>query len=165
MPLPLGHSIRRPRESDYAVIMEAIPRWWRTPNANRVGDMLPRLFLQHFTDTSWLIEAESGELGAFLIGFYSPSKPEVAYIHFVGVDPELRGTGVARMMYELFFEEAKDAGRSEVRAVTGPFNAESQAFHTSLGFTMHGDTSIDGVMAYEDYDGPGDHRVTMSRPL
>lgn len=165
MALPPGHSVRRPRESDHAAIVEAIPRWWETPNADHIALLMPRLFLQHFTSTSWVVEAESGELGAFLIGFQSVDKPQVGYIHFVGVDPELRGAGIARMLYERFFEEMKQRGCTEVRAITGPPNRRSQEFHMAMGFEARGDESIDGVMAYRDYDGPGEHRVAFVRKL
>ena len=165
MALPPGHSIRRPRESDHPAIVEAIPRWWDFPNAASIATMLPRLFLQHFTQTSWVVEAESGELGAFLIGFRSPDKPEQAYIHFVGVDPELRGAGIARMLYERFFEQAKASGCTEVRAITGPSNRQSQEFHAAMGFEARGDEGVNGVMAYRDYDGPGEDRVVFVRSL
>ncbi len=165
MTLPPGHHVRRPRESDHAAIVEAIPRWWDFPNADRLVMLMPRLFLQHFTQTSWLVEAESGELGAFLIGFQSADKPDRAYIHFVGVDPELRGAGIARMLYERFFEQMKANGCTEVRAITGPSNRRSQAFHTAMGFELRGDEGMAGVLAYRDYDGPGEHRVVFVRAL
>ena len=34
-------------------------------------------------------------LGAFLVGFRSADKPHLSYIHFVGVDSELRSQGIA----------------------------------------------------------------------
>jgi ribosomal protein S18 acetylase RimI-like enzyme len=163
--LPTAHSIRHPTESDHWAIVDAIGRWWDTPNAGTLGRLLPRLFVQHFSGTSWIVESESGEIGAFLIGFRSQDDPEVAYIHFVGVDPELRGAGLGRGLYELFFEEMKAAGCTEVRAITGPSNRRSQDFHAAMGFTAHGDRDINGVLAYPDYDGPGEWRVVFERPL
>ena len=165
MDLPLGHSLRNTREDDHPAIVDAISRWWDTPNAATVASMLPRLFLQFFTRTSWIVESESGELGAFLIAFRSQDDPTVAYIHFVGVDPELRGAGLGRGLYELTFETMKAAGCTEIRAITGPKNRRSQAFHAAMGFTPSGDRSIDGVMAYPDYDGPGEPRVVFTRQL
>jgi GNAT superfamily N-acetyltransferase len=165
MTLPPGHAIRRPRESDHPAIVEAIPRWWDTPNSDRIAMLMPRLFLQHFTSTSWVVEAESGELGAFLVGFRSADKPHLSYIHFVGVDPELRSQGIARLLYERFFEQAKESGCTEVRAITGPANRRSQEFHAAMGFETRGDEPVDGVLAYKDYDGPGEHRVVFVRAL
>lgn len=163
--LPPGLSVRHTRETDHPVIVEAIGRWWDTPNRAMLGLLMPRLFLQFFTQTSWIVESESGEIGAFLIGFRSQDDPDVAYIHFVGVDPELRRSGIAAGLYEMFFAEMSARGCTEVRAITGSFNKRSQAFHAAQGFAAHGDRSIDGVMAYPDYDGPGEPRVVFVRPL
>lgn len=163
--LPAGFTLRHTRETDHAAIVDAIGRWWDTPNRAMLGLLMPRLFLQFFTQTSWIVEDESSEIGAFLIGFRSQDDPDVAYIHFVGVDPELRRSGIASGLYDLFFDEMRTRGCTEVRAITGPFNKRSQAFHVSKGFTPHGDRDIDGVMAYPDYDGPGEPRVAFSRPL
>lgn len=163
--LPAGYTIRHTRETDHPTIVDAIGRWWDTPNRAMLGLLMPRLFLQFFTQTSWIVENEAGEIGAFLIAFRSQDDPAVAYIHFVGVDPELRRTGLASGLYELAFDTMKALGCTEIRAITGPFNKRSQAFHSSMGFSMSGDRLIDGVMAYPDYDGPGEPRVTFSRAL
>ncbi len=163
--LPLGYSIRHTRETDHPAIVDAIGRWWDTPNRAMLGLLMPRLFLQFFTKTSWIVESESGDTGAFLIGFRSQDDPTVGYIHFVGVDPEVRRSGLARVLYELFFETMKNQGCTEVRAITGSFNRRSQAFHEAMGFSAHGDREIDGVLAYPDYDGPGEPRVAFTRAL
>jgi len=163
--LPPGYSIRHTVEGDHLTVVEAIGRWWDTPNRAMLGLLMPRLFFQFFTGTSWIVDNEEGEIGAFLIGFRSQDDPQVCYIHFVGVDPDLRRTGIARQLYLLFFETMKDLGCSQVRAITGSFNRRSQAFHAALGFEAHGDREIDGVLAYPDYDGPGEPRVAFSRGL
>ena len=165
MTLPAGHTIRTPVETDHPAIIDAIANWWNTPNRATVGLMLPRLFLQFFTGTSYVVVTESGEIAAFLVGFRSADDPSIAYIHFVGVGPEIREHGVARHLYELFFERMKNEGATQVRAITGPANRRSQAFHRAMGFEAHGDTDYDGVLAYADYDGPGENRVTFTRPL
>ncbi|CAN5169475.1 GNAT family N-acetyltransferase [soil metagenome] len=163
--LPAGHSMRRPRENDHAAVLAAIADWWDTPNRATIGLLLPRLFFQFFTKTSWVMESEAGEIVAFIIGFRSADDPAVAYIHFVGVDQSMRNQGVARSLYTIFFDQMKDAGCTEVRAITGPWNARSQAFHRAMGFEQHGDVDVDGVMAIRDYDGPGEHRVVFTRGL
>jgi len=156
---------RRPEESDHIRVVEAIPVWWGMPPDAAPTGLLPRLFFQHFADTSTLVEDESRRLAAFLIGFRSASRPQTAYIHFVGVAPELRRQGVARDLYERFFAMMRQQGCTRVEAITGPINRRSQSFHRGLGFTLGGDTEVDGVLAYIDYDGPGEHRVTFSRSL
>ena len=84
-------------------------------------------------------------------------------MHFVGVRPDLRGAGLARTLYERFFAQVRALGCSRVDAITGPVNRRSQAFHSAMGFALGGDTEVDGVPAYLDYDGPGEHRVTFTR--
>ncbi|MEP6478599.1 MAG: GNAT family N-acetyltransferase [Rhodoglobus sp.] len=154
------------RESDHLPVLAAVAEWWGgNANASQLGLLLPRLFFQHFANTSTVLEDESGEMRAFLVGFRSQSEPEVAYIHFVGVDPGYRLGGTGRALYESFFERMRALGCTEVRCITGPPNTTSQAFHAAMGFTASGDSVIDGVLAYPDYDGPGQPRVAFSRAI
>jgi ribosomal protein S18 acetylase RimI-like enzyme len=115
------------------------------------------LYFQHFTTTSFVVERESGEMAAFLVGFLSQTDPEVAYVHFVGVDPALRGQGVARALYRAFFALATEHGRRYVHCITSPQNTTSQAFHARLGFTVSA--------VKPDYDGPGLDRVAFAIDL
>jgi predicted GNAT superfamily acetyltransferase len=98
--------------ADYDAIVAVVDEWWGRPMVSK----LPRLFLDHFCDTSFVIEDEAG-LAAFLIGFLSPSYPEIAYIHFVAVRPDLRTAGLGRRMYEDFFTLARTEGRSTAEAI------------------------------------------------
>ncbi len=98
--------------------------------------MLPKLFFIHFEGTSFVAEAEDGELLGFVCGFLSQTADDEAYIHFVGVTPEDRGEGLGRALYERFFDEARANGRSVVRCVTSPLNQGSLAFHQALGFEV-----------------------------
>jgi len=122
-----------------------------------MAPILPRLFFLHFEGTSFVAEDDDGELVGFVCGFLSQTDPEEAYIHFVGASPALRGAGVGRTLYERFFAEARDHGRSLVRCVTSPVNEVSVAFHEALGF------EVDRVA--EDYDGPGEDRVLLLKRL
>jgi GNAT superfamily N-acetyltransferase len=161
--LPTGITLRRPRVADHPAVVASIPDWWGMPGTS-IHLLLPPLFFQHFSDTSFLAE-DAGGLAAFLIGFRSHAQPGVAYIHFVGVRPDLRGHGLARNLYELFFAESRAAGCHRVDAITGVPNRRSQAFHAALGFAASGDTDFDGVRAWRDYDGPGEHRVAYSKSI
>ncbi|GAA1759171.1 GNAT family N-acetyltransferase [Agromyces humatus] len=152
-------------ERDHARVVGAIPEWWQTPNSEALPLLLPRLFFQHFSDTSTIVEDGDGRLAAFLVGFRSQSQPEVGYVHFVGVRPDLRGAGLARSLYERFFAQVRALGCRRVDAITGPDNMRSQEFHRAMGFTIGGDTDVDGVLAYLDYDGLGEHRVTFTRVI
>jgi ribosomal protein S18 acetylase RimI-like enzyme len=162
-------STRPARVEDHRAIVERIQLWWgesRTPEqARELSLLLPRLFLQHFSGTSLVVEDASG-IRAFLVGFHSADVSDEAYIHFVGVDPHYRGTGVARDLYTRFFAQAARAGRRTVRAITGPANAGSIAFHRAMGFEIEpGDREVDGIAVHSDYDGPGHDRVCFRREL
>ncbi|UQT58677.1 GNAT family N-acetyltransferase [Streptomyces durmitorensis] len=119
--------------------------------------LLPRLYFQHFTTTSFLVERDSGEVAAFLVGFLSPTLPDTAYVHFVGVDPALHGHGIGRTLYRAFFGLAQSHGRRYVHCITSPENAASQAFHARLGF--------EASAVQPDYDGPGLDRVAFTLDL
>ena len=113
--------------------------------------MLPRLFFVHFRPTSFVLE-QDGRVVAFLVGFVSQTDPTQAYVHFVGVDPRVRGLGAGRRLYDRFFAAARQHGCTVVRAVTSPVNTGSIAFHTAVGFEVE---DAGGA----DYDGPGEDRV------
>ncbi|HXV34587.1 MAG TPA: GNAT family N-acetyltransferase [Gaiellaceae bacterium] len=130
-----------------------LDEWW---GGRRMADMLPRLFFVHFRDTSFVAERD-GELAGFLIGFLSQSEPDAAYVHFAGVSPAERGTGLGRELYERFFAAARAAGRTRVSCVTSPANAGSVAFHTAIGF--------EASAPQGGYDGPGEDRIVLTRSL
>jgi predicted GNAT superfamily acetyltransferase len=114
------------------------------------------VFLDHFHATSTIAEAD-GALAGFLIGFLSPSQPDAAYIHFVGVNPTWRGRGLARVLYERFFALASADNRQVVRAITAAKNAQSIAFHTAMGFTVS--------PPIPHYDGDSAAKVLFERRL
>ncbi len=150
--MTLDLTLRTATPADYDRIAAVVDDWWGRP----VSHIVPRLFLDHFHATSTI--AESGDdLAGFLIGFLSPSLPDAAYIHFIGVHPGHRRGGLARVLYERFFAMAAADGRTVVRAVTSPANARSIAFHTALGFSASDPAP--------GYDGPGDVKVRFERPL
>ena len=125
--------VRTDRPGDHAAIIEVVDDWWGRP----VAAAIPRLFLDHFYKTSMVVES-AGRLDGFLIGFLSPSLPDEAYIHFVGVHPELRGAGLGRELYGRFIAAATQHGRSVIRAITAASNHQSIAFHRRLGFEVTG---------------------------
>ena len=103
--------IRQLATADYPFVISVIDRWW---GGRPMADKLPRLFFEHFTDTSFAAERD-GRLAGFLAGFISQSRPGEAYIHFVGVDPAQRGNGLGRLLYETFFQAAEARGAVLVR--------------------------------------------------
>jgi len=149
---------REPDENDHARVQAVLGPWWGglkgDAGALERALLVPRLYFQHFTGTSRLVERD-GELAAFLIGFVSQTDPATWYIHFVGVDPALRGQGIGRELYAWFFEQARRRGAKRVKCVTSPENTGSQAYHARLGFAA----------PVPDYDGPGLARVVFTREL
>jgi GrpB-like predicted nucleotidyltransferase (UPF0157 family)/predicted GNAT superfamily acetyltransferase len=154
--------IRKLRPADYPVVLSVLDTWW---GGRHMADMLPRLFFEHFTHTSFAAERD-GELSGFLVGFRSQSHPAETYIHFVGVAPEERGSGLGRRLYERFFSTVQAQGCTLVRAVTAPVNESSVRFHRQLGFTIEpGDAEVGGIAVTTAYDGPGQDRVRFVRSL
>jgi ribosomal protein S18 acetylase RimI-like enzyme len=143
--------IRHAEPSDYSRLIAVVDDWW---GGRPMSGMLPKLFFVHFRDTSFVSE-EEGELTGFLCGFRSQTYDEEAYVHFVGVDPARRGSGLGRELYERFF--AAVAPRTVVRAVTSPLNERSVSFHRALGF------EVEAVQ--ENYDGRGEARVQLVKRL
>ncbi|MFF2793792.1 GNAT family N-acetyltransferase [Lysinibacillus xylanilyticus] len=154
--------IRSVKGSDYYVISPLINEWWGGRN---MSDKLPKLFFDHFTQTSFVAEKD-GKLVGFLIGFLSQTHPNEAYIHFVGVHPEYRKHNIGKHLYNNFFNAVKQNNRSVVRCVTSPVNKVSIAYHTKMGFEIEdGDRIVDGLSINTDYDGEDQDRVLFVKNL
>jgi ribosomal protein S18 acetylase RimI-like enzyme len=145
-------TIRHAEPSDYGRVVPLVDAWW---GGREMAAMLPKLFFVHFRDTSFVADAPDGGLAGFLCGFRSQTFPDEAYVHFVGVSPDLRVAGLGRALYERFFEAVRP--RTVVRAVTSPANERSVAFHRAIGFEIE---RVD-----ESYDGAGQARVLLVRRL
>ncbi|HZO62834.1 MAG TPA: GNAT family N-acetyltransferase [Gaiellaceae bacterium] len=145
--------IRHAEPADHARVAGVIDDWW---GGRRMRDMLPRLFFTHFRDTSFVADDGAG-LAGFLCGFLSQNYPDQPYVHFVGVAPERRKSGLASELYERFFEAARSARRTSVHCVTSPGNTGSLAFHRRIGFEIEAEV--------EGYDGSGEIRVLLRRAL
>ncbi|MGE7689462.1 GNAT family N-acetyltransferase [Lysinibacillus sp. NPDC097214] len=154
--------IRLVKGSDYYVISPLINEWWGGRN---MSDMLPKLYFDHFTQTSFIAEKD-GKLVGFLIGFLSQTHSNEAYIHFVGVHPEYRKHNIGKHLYNKFFNVVKQNDRNIVRCVTSPVNKVSIAYHTKMGFEIEdGDRIVDGLSIKTDYDGPNQDRVLFVKKL
>jgi L-amino acid N-acyltransferase YncA len=165
MPDPSGILFRRPTEADYPTIVRVIDDWW---GGRKMDVLLPRLWLQHFTGTSWLAEADDGTVAGFLIGFHSPDQPNVAYARLIGTNPNHRARGVGRALYERFFDDARSVGRHEVRAITWPGNRASIAFHRALGFEVEAgpdSQNLYGTPALAGYDFDREDRAILVRSV
>jgi GNAT superfamily N-acetyltransferase len=155
-------NIRNVHPYDNPSIITSLDDWW---GGRKMSLMLPRLFFEHFCNTSFIIEKD-GKIVAFLIGFLSQSQQDEAYIHFVGVHPQHRKQGYGRILYEHFFTTARTYQRHTIRCVTSPINKVSIVFHTHMDFQIEpGIIGNQGVEYDPDHDGPGEHRVCFVKHM
>ncbi|MGY3838127.1 GNAT family N-acetyltransferase [Bacillus atrophaeus] len=154
--------IRTITSSDYEMVTSVINEWW---GGRQLKEKLPRLFFEHFQDTSF-ITYENGAMTGFLIGFQSQSDPKTAYIHFSGVHPDFRKMQIGKQLYEVFIETVKKRGCTQVKCVTSPVNKVSVAYHARLGFAIKkGDKTVNGISVFGDYNGPGQDRVLFVKQI
>ena len=156
---------RRPTEADYLAIIRVVDDWWGGRNLSK---LLPRLWLQHFTGTSWVAETADARIAGFLIGFLSPDHSDTAYCHMIATDPNRRERGLGRALYERFFTDARSAGRSVVKAVTWPGNRTSIAFHRAIGFEVDdspGTQRLYGTPSRPGYDFDREDRAILVRRI
>lgn len=149
-----GLVLRPLRAADFAEARAVADAWFGRP----VGLTMHRLFFDQLGPSGLRAAAHAtpDRMLGVLLGFASQAEPELAYIHFVMVDPAARGTGVARTLYHEFGQRMFTAGCRRVRTLAAPTNGRSLRFHESLGFV--------GTFASE-YVGPGQDRVVFERAL
>lgn len=158
-------SFRHPLETDYPRVVEVVDEWW---GGRKMRALLPRLWFQHFSGTSWLLETPDGRLAGFIVAFISQDDPTTGYVHMIAADPNWRRSGIGRALYERVFGDLAARGVRRVRAITWPGNRSSVAFHTALGFRIDdgpGTQRLYGIPAYADYDGWGEDRVAFTKDL
>ena len=157
--LPNGLRIRNSKSSDHPRIIGVLKDWW---GGRDLTWMLPKLFLIHFNNTSFIVEKHDN-LIAFLIGFLSPARPKEGYIHFAGVHPDYRGIGIGEFLYNRFFKICKENDRDTIRTCTSPVNKGSIEFHKKIGFQIStGDVEIEGIQVTLDYNRPNDPKVLFN---
>ena len=112
---------------------------------------------------------DEGALVGYLLGIVSSARGEDgrpwAYVHMVAVRRSHRRRGLAEALYERFFEHARRAGCSTVRATASPHNEQSYAFHSAIGMTPIDQGTVNGVPVVPDYFGPGKPRVVFEFTL
>ena len=124
----------------------------RVVGRRRVRQLLPRLWLEHFSGTSWIAERPDGRLAGFLVGFLSQDDPATGYVHMIAAEPEPAAPRAgSRPCTSGPSRTSPRTGRARVRAVTWPGNRISVAFHRALGFRVD--------------DGPGTQRAVRHAGL
>jgi ribosomal protein S18 acetylase RimI-like enzyme len=154
--------VRHLEEADHDALIAVIDDWW---GGRRMTPMLPRLFFIHFRDASYAADSHGMTVG-FLVGFVSQTYRDTAYVHFIGVHPDHRRRGIARLLYTTFFDTVRRHGCRTVRCGTSPVNTASIAFHTTLGFEIERVTGQhDGVPCTLGYELDGKPRVLFVRSV
>ncbi len=156
--------IRNACESDFMFCVAISRKAWPT---FKERESIYHLFCKFFSNTCFVYEVDK-QIQAFILGFISQVDPTLSYIHLIAVDPDFQRHGIARKLYEHFFNTARNFGALEVRLIVNPDNPISLGFHKSLGFSTSIKGThilIDGVDSAKDYNGPGIHMVPMRRPI
>ena len=124
---------RNAEMSDYHPVLNAMLEWW---DGRDLRNKVYWGLFRHFKQTSFIVEDEKGDLVAFLLGYLSQTFQNEAYINWIGVHPEHRNKGIARMLYERFFDVARSSGRSLVTCGTSKNNKTSMNWHKHIGFAV-----------------------------
>ncbi len=136
-------------KADYDQIVRVIDHWWEGPTSALAHPM----FFYELGRLARVVEAE-GTLVGFLFGFVTEA--HIGYVHLVGIHPDFRRRGVARLLYATFEGDCREEGCVGLKAITTQGNEGSVRFHKALGWTVR-DT--------DDYAGPGRARVVFEKPL
>lgn len=153
------------KHEDFLQILRDLPDFWaRTGPARRTLPYHYPFLVHEFADTAFVVRQDT-EVIAYLFGFIATAEP-VGYIHLVGVRTAHQGQGIGRALYQHFEQVALARGCHQLRAVTAPFNTDSQAFHTALGFDATGPSrNADGLPVYPDYHAPGEDVIIFNKTI
>jgi ribosomal protein S18 acetylase RimI-like enzyme len=146
-------------KADFDQILTDIVDFW---DSDRTRHLHLQLFLYEFGDTAYVIKSVD-EVQAYLFAFIAPHS--IAYCHLLGVRTAYRRQGLARQLYQHFFEVARQHGCTKARAITSPTNDRSIAFHQSLGYALLGEPNEQGIPVIANYSGPDVDRVVFERRL
>ncbi len=143
-------STRPLEKADFDQIVSVIDRWWGGPTSA----LAHPIFFYELGQLARVVELERHMVG-FLFGIVAPEGP-VGYVHLVGIHPDFRRRGVARLLYSSFEADCKKAGAKRLKAITNVGNEGSVRFHDALGWS---------VAEVEDYAGRGRHRIVFTKSL
>lgn len=153
-------NIERCTYDDYVEIISNIAEFW---GSDRTLHLHHPMYVYEFGDTAYVIR-ENGRLLAYLFGFYAQTRP-LAYVHLVGVRADAQRRGLGTLLYRHFMFIAQGRGCEAIKAMTGPTNAQSIAFHKKIGMQLLGEPNEAGVTVVRNYSGPGVDRVVFEQRL
>lgn len=157
--------IRSVREDDFLKIAEINEKCPPIPTER---NSIYHIFTKFFKKTSLVVEKSDGGAVGFLLGFISQDDPADAYLHLICVSQEWGGRGLAKEMLQRFLETVTESGCRRVYLITSPENKTSINFYKGSGFKVNktGETiKVGDLVAFKDYNGPGDHKVVFYKPL
>jgi GNAT superfamily N-acetyltransferase len=148
---------------DYDHIVRVIDQWWGGPTSALAHPM----FFYELGKLSRIVVTDAGDRVGFLFGFVTETNAratehapaigaKVGYVHLVGIDPDFRRRGVARLLYAAFEQDCRNEGCVGLKAITTAGNEGSVRFHVALGWN---------VSEVEGYAGPGRTRFVFEKAL
>jgi GNAT superfamily N-acetyltransferase len=145
---------------DYAHILSHLTEFW---GSERTRALHHPMFVREFGDSAFVIK-DLVQVVAYLFGFRAQTE-QIGYVHLVGVREGHRRRGLARRLYQHFIQSVGQCGCRRLKATTTPGNADSIAFHASLGMSTTGELNADGIAVVRDYAGPGEDRVVFEMSI
>jgi GNAT superfamily N-acetyltransferase len=138
-------------KADFDRIVTVIDAWWGGPTTA----LAHPIFFYELGQLARVVE-EDGDLVGFLFGFIAETETRMGYVHLVGIHPDHRRRGVARLLYAAFEEDCRDAGCGMLKAITTHGDDGSVRFHQALGWKTED---------VPDYAGRGRSRVVFQKRL
>ncbi len=138
-------------KADYDHIVQVIDKWSAGPSAALVHPV----FFHELGELAKVVEYEQ-QLVGFLLGFIASTNPQTGYVHVVGIHPEFRRRGIARMLFQSFEQDCRAKGCLRAKSMAMPGNDNLMALHRSLGWNS---TLVD------DYAGPTRSRIVFEKRL
>ncbi len=159
------YKIRNVKEDDFLSIAEIAAY---CPPMITERNSIYHIFTKFFTNTSLIIESENKKVLGFLLGFISQDNSQEGYIHLLCVIPQCRKKGLAKALMDDFLKILKERGCCKVYLITSPGNKKAINFYHKIGFNIDNqgkEIVINGVKAIKNYNGPGEHKLILTKQL
>jgi len=147
-------------QQDYQQILDELPAFW---DGRDLRPAHHSMFLHEFGNSAFVIRDE-GKVVAYLFGLLSQTEP-VGYVHLIAVRADARRRRLGQKLFAHFVEFARRHGCRYVKAITIQSNADSIAFHKSLGMQLLGEPDSAGIPIVRDYAGRNEPRVVFWKSI